>query len=307
MAGAGVPLGVVESGQVADEEDDVAGVDVGADGAVCSARVEKRRHRIADRAEAVRGDLPPHPHLDRGDHSALDPRVVHQPVEPAREGVERLVLGQQRRCRRAARLDEIAREIREGGGRALTCTTDVTDRQDLERLAGRALDEFGRLDVLVSDAGISKTGPVADLDVDGWSAMIDVNLRGVLHGIAAALPVFRRQGRGHLVTTVSTSGLKIVPAQAVYAGTKNAVRTLLEGLRQESTDGVLRTTSVSPGMVRTELADSIDNPRVREQIRRKVDEFAMEPAAVARAVAFAVEQPHEVEIGEITLRPTVQN
>jgi hypothetical protein len=111
----------------------------------------------------------------------------------------------------------------------------------------------------------------------------------VLHGIAAALPVFRRQGHGHLVTTVSTAGLKIVPTQAVYAATKNAVRTLMEGLRQESTDGVLRTTAVSPGFVRTELADSIDNPEVREQIRRSRDEFAIPPEAVARAIAFAIE------------------
>ena len=118
--------------------------------------------------------------------------------------------------------------------------------------------------------------------------------------------MFRRQGHGHLVTTVSTAGLKIVPTQAVYAATKNAVRTLLEGLRQESTDGVLRTTTVSPGFVRTELADSIDNPDVREQIRRSRDEFAISPDAVARAIAFAVEQPYDVEIGDITIRPAVQ-
>jgi NADP-dependent 3-hydroxy acid dehydrogenase YdfG len=209
-------------------------------------------------------------------------------------------------ARRTQRLDELAQDIRGRGGRAISCATDVARREDLERLVGRAVAEFGRLDVLVSNAGVSKIGPVADLDVDGWSAMIDVNLRGVLHGIAAALPVFHRQGHGHLVTTVSTSGLKIVPTQAVYAATKNAVRTLLEGLRQESTDGVLRTTAVSPGFVRTELADSIDNAHVREQIRRNMDEFAIAPEAVARAIAFAIEQPHDVEIGDITIRPTAQ-
>ena len=209
-------------------------------------------------------------------------------------------------ARRTDRLDELARDIRGAGGRAATCTVDVTRRADLERLVDRAVDEFGRLDVLVSNAGISKTGPMAELDVDGWSAMIDVNLRAVLYGIAAALPVFRRQGRGHLVTTVSTAGLKIVPTQAVYAGTKNAVRTLLEGLRQESTDGVLRTTSISPGFVRTELADSIDNAQVRDEIRRTMNEVAIPPEAVARAIAFAIEQPHDVEIGDITIRPTVQ-
>ena len=209
-------------------------------------------------------------------------------------------------ARRAGRLDKLEQEIRDHGGRAVTRATDVTRREDLERLVDAAVEEFGRLDVLVSNAGISKIGPMADLDVDGWSAMIDVNLRGVLHGIAAALPVFRRQGQGHLVTTVSTAGLKIVSTQAVYAATKNAVRTLLEGLRQESTDGVLRTTAVSPGFVRTELADSIDNLEAREQIRRSRDEFAIPPEAVARAIAFAIEQPDDVEIGDITIRPTVQ-
>ncbi|WP_405164091.1 SDR family oxidoreductase [Nocardia sp. NBC_01499] len=210
-------------------------------------------------------------------------------------------------ARRTERLDLLAASIREAGGRAITCATDVTRRADLERLVGTAVDEFGQLDVLVSNAGIAKTGPMSDLDVDGWSAMIDVNLRGVLYGVAAALPIFRRQGRGHLVTTISTAGLKIVPTQAVYAGTKNAVRTLLEGLRQESTDGVLRTTSVSPGFVRTELTDSIEDARVREQTRRTMDEFGIAPAAVARAIAFAIEQPDDVEIGDITIRPTVQN
>jgi NADP-dependent 3-hydroxy acid dehydrogenase YdfG len=209
-------------------------------------------------------------------------------------------------ARRTERLDQLVDGIRARGGRAASLSTDVSKREDLERLVGRAIEEFGRLDVLVSNAGISKIGPVSDLGVDGWSAMIDVNLRGVLHGIAAALPVFRRQGRGHFVTTVSTAGLKIVPTMAVYGATKNAVRTLLEGLRQESTDGVLRTTSISPGYVRTELADSIDDPQAREEIRKNMAEFALSPDAVARAVAFAIEQPHDVEIGDITIRPTVQ-
>jgi NADP-dependent 3-hydroxy acid dehydrogenase YdfG len=209
-------------------------------------------------------------------------------------------------ARRIERLEALARDIHERGGRAIACRVDVTQSEDLEGLIGRAVDEFGRLDVLVSNAGISKIGPMADLDVDGWSDMIDVNLRGVLYGIAAALPVFRRQGQGHLVTTVSTAGLKIVPTQAVYAATKNAVRTLLEGLRQESTDGVLRTTSISPGYVRTELDDSIEDPDIRAQIRQRIETFAIPPEAVARAIAFAIEQPHEVEIGDITIRPTIQ-
>jgi NADP-dependent 3-hydroxy acid dehydrogenase YdfG len=209
-------------------------------------------------------------------------------------------------ARRTERLDGLVEKIRARGGRAVGLSTDVTRREDLERLVGVATEEFGRLDVLVSNAGISKIGPVAELDVDGWSAMIDVNLRGVMYGIAAALPVFRRQGQGHLVTTVSTAGLKIVPTMAVYAATKNAVRTLLEGLRQESTDGVLRTTSISPGYVRTELADSIDDPQAREQIRANMAQFAIPPLAVARAIAFAIDQPHDVEIGDLTIRPAIQ-
>jgi NADP-dependent 3-hydroxy acid dehydrogenase YdfG len=209
-------------------------------------------------------------------------------------------------ARRTERLDLLANEIRDHGGQAVASATDVTVQADLERLVALAEDNFGRLDVLVSNAGISKIGPMTDLDVDAWSAMIDVNVRGVLHGIAAALPVFRKQGAGHFVTTVSTAGLRIAPTQAVYAATKNAVRTLLEGLRQESTDGVIRTTSVSPGYVRTELADSIDNAEIRDQIRRGMDEFAIAPEAVARAIAFAIEQPQDVEIGDITIRPTVQ-
>jgi NADP-dependent 3-hydroxy acid dehydrogenase YdfG len=209
-------------------------------------------------------------------------------------------------ARRVERLEDIAREIHDRGGSAVTCRTDVARREDLERLVGMATNDFGRLDVLVSNAGISKIGPMSDLDVDGWSEMIDVNLRGVLHGIAAALPVFRRQGRGHFVTTVSTAGLKIVPTMAVYAATKNAVRTVMEALRQESTDGAVRTTSISPGFVDTELDSSIDDAAMRERIRRNMSDFGLPPAAVARAVAFAIEQPDDVEIGEIVIRPTVQ-
>jgi NADP-dependent 3-hydroxy acid dehydrogenase YdfG len=210
-------------------------------------------------------------------------------------------------ARRTDRLEAVADDIRQGGGAVVTCETDVTRREDLVRLVDRAVAEFGRLDVLVNNAGISKIGPISDLDIDGWSAMIDVNLRGVLHGIAAAMPVFARQNRGHFVTTVSTAGLKIVPDMGVYAATKNAVRAVLEALRQESTDGVLRTTTISPGYVRTELDSSIDDAALREQIRDGMDTFGLVPEAVAEAVAFAIEQPHDVEIGDITIRPTVQN
>jgi NADP-dependent 3-hydroxy acid dehydrogenase YdfG len=209
-------------------------------------------------------------------------------------------------ARRTDRLGSLVARIRVEGGHAELLEVDVTRRADLERLVALAVNRFGRLDVLVSNAGVARTAPMADLDVDGWDAMIDVNLRGVLHGIAAALPVFRSQGRGHFVTTVSTSGIKIVPTQAVYAGTKNAVRTLLEALRQESTDGVLRTTSISPGYVRTELVDHIDDPGQREQAQNAMASLGISPDAVARAIAFAIEQPDDVEIGDMTIRPARQ-
>ena len=210
-------------------------------------------------------------------------------------------------ARRIDRLTALAERIRASGGRAEVLPMDVTLRADHERLVATALDRFDRLDVLVANAGIARIASLAELDVDDWDAMIDVNVRGVLYGIAAALPVFRRQGSGHFVTIVSTAGLKIVPTQAVYAGTKNAVRTVLEALRQESTDGVLRTTSISPGVVRTELTDYIEDPEAREQARHRLETLGIEPGAVARAVAFAIEQPDDVEIGDITVRPTRQN
>ncbi|ROS40146.1 SDR family oxidoreductase [Amycolatopsis thermoflava] len=209
-------------------------------------------------------------------------------------------------ARRGDRLASLVDRIRGDGGRAEMLEVDVTRRGDLAELVGLAVDRFGRLDVLVSNAGIASLAPVADLEVDAWDAMIDVNVRGVLYGIAAAMPVFRAQGRGHFVTTVSTSGLKIVPTQAVYAGTKNAVRTVLEALRQESTDGVVRTTAISPGYVRTELVDNVADPDQREAARRAMAEMGIAPEAVARAVAFAIEQPDDVEIGELVIRPVRQ-
>ncbi|GGX18163.1 SDR family oxidoreductase [Streptomyces lomondensis] len=195
----------------------------------------------------------------------------------------------------------------EEGSRAATCVVDVTKAEDLQRLVSTTIDQYGRLDVLVNNASIAPISPLADLDTEGWSAMIDVNLRGMLNGVAAALPVFREQGSGHLVSIVSVAGLYgVSPTMAVYAATKNAVRTVHEGLRTESTDGVVRTTAISPGYIRTDLADSMAEPHIREQTRQAMDAVGIPPSAVARTVAFAVEQPADVEIGEISVRPTVQ-
>ncbi|MFI8215835.1 SDR family oxidoreductase [Streptomyces sp. NPDC085932] len=210
-------------------------------------------------------------------------------------------------ARRSERVEAIAQDIREEGGRAVACVVDVTKAEDLKRLVATATDQYGRIDVLVNNAGIAPISPLADCDTEGWSAMIDVNLRGVLNGIAAALPVFREQGSGHLVSIVSVAGLNGASAtMAVYAATKNAVRTVHEGLRTESTDGVVRTTAISPGYIRTDLADSMTDPHLRELTRKSMDTVGIPPAAVARAVAFAIEQPGDVEIGEINVRPTAQ-
>lgn len=213
----------------------------------------------------------------------------------------RLVLG----ARRIDRLDALADQLSPAA--VSTVGIDVTRAEDLQRLVDTAVADFGRLDVLVSNAGISAIGPLEDGDVAGWGAMIDVNLRGVLNGIAAATPVFKTQGRGHFVTTVSTAGIKITPQMGVYAATKNAVRTVMEALRQESTDGVIRTTSISPGFVNTELDSSITDETLRAEIRSSMDSFGLDPDAVARAIAFVIEQPHGVEIGDLTIRPTAQN
>ncbi|MFJ6464035.1 SDR family oxidoreductase [Streptomyces sp. NPDC091387] len=214
----------------------------------------------------------------------------------------KVVLG----ARRPERLAALAARIEEAGGEAAWARTDVKKRADLTGLVALARERFGKLDVLVSNAGIGPISPLDDLRVEEWEEMIDVNLKGVLYGIAAALPVFREQGFGHFVNTVSTAGLRIVPLQAVYAGTKNAVRTISEGLRQEAGDS-LRVTVVSPGFVRTEFADSLSDPGIRAQVADRMEKIAIAPEAVARAIAFAVEQPDGVDVGDIVVRPTAQD
>jgi NADP-dependent 3-hydroxy acid dehydrogenase YdfG len=214
----------------------------------------------------------------------------------------RLVLG----ARRAPQLDAVAERVRAAGGEAVTAVTDVRRRGDLASLVGLARERFGRLDALVANAGVGLVAPLDALRVDEWDEMVDVNLRGVLHGLAAALPVFREQGSGHFVTVVSTAGLRITPEQVVYAATKNAVRTLCEGLRQEA-GPALRVTAVSPGFTATEFVAGIADDGVRERYTRVRDEIAMPPEAVARAVGFALEQPDGVDVGEIVVRPTAQS
>ncbi|MFD1536400.1 SDR family oxidoreductase [Nonomuraea guangzhouensis] len=212
----------------------------------------------------------------------------------------KVVLG----ARRTERLEALAARIEKAGGEAAWARTDVKRREDLAGLVGLARDRFGKIDVLISNAGIGLISPLDDLRVEDWEEMIDVNFKGVLYGIAAALPVFREQGFGHFVNILSTSGLRIVPLQSVYAGTKNAVRAVSEGLRQEAGDS-LRVTVVSPGIIKTDFAEQM-SPEVKAQIDDTMNKIAISPDAVARAVAFAIEQPDGVDVGDIVVRPTAQ-
>jgi NADP-dependent 3-hydroxy acid dehydrogenase YdfG len=213
----------------------------------------------------------------------------------------KIVLG----ARRADRLEKLANQIVAAGGEAVYAAVDVSRREDVAALVKLATNTFGRLDVLINNAGTMPISPLDDLRVDDWEAMIDINVKGVLHGIAAALPVFRAQKSGHIINTGSTATLKIVPTMAVYAASKSAVRAITEGLRQEA-GADLRVTLITPGMTSTEGAGAVTNPEVRANLQKSIDSMAMPPSAIARAIAFAIEQPDGIDVGEIVVRPTAQ-
>ena len=203
------------------------------------------------------------------------------------------------------RLQALAARITEAGGEAVHARTDVRRRDDLAALVRLACERYGRLDVFVSNAGVGPVSPLDDLRVEEWDEMIDVNVKGVLYGIAAALPVFRRQSFGHFVNIASTAGHKTVPNQAVYSGTKFAVRAISEGLRQEVGDK-LRVTVISPGFVRTNFVEAVANPETKAQLIQARDALAIPPDAIARAITFAIEQAADVDVSEIIVRPTAQ-
>jgi NADP-dependent 3-hydroxy acid dehydrogenase YdfG len=213
----------------------------------------------------------------------------------------KIVLG----ARRSEKLEALAQRIARAGGEAIYRVTDVKKRADLEALVALACDTYGKLDVLINNAGIGPISPMDELRVEDWEEMIDVNIKGPLYGIAAALPVFRRQGFGHVVNTLSTAGITIKPTMAVYAGTKNAMRTIAEGLRQEAGPH-LRVTNISPGFIRTNFADSMTSQAVKAGITKSMEEMAITPDAIGRAIAFAIEQPDDVDVGDIVIRPTAQ-
>ncbi|AME28147.1 SDR family oxidoreductase [Burkholderia sp. PAMC 26561] len=213
----------------------------------------------------------------------------------------KLVLG----SRRLNRLEAIATRIKNAGGDAIYAPIDVKRNADVSALVALACKRHGQLDVLVNNAGIGPISPLDDLRVEEWEEMIDINIKGVLYGIAAALPVFRKQGFGHFINIASTAGHKTVANQSVYSATKFAVRAISEGLRQEAGEH-LRVTIISPGFVQTEFVNAIADQHLRAQLVLARDRMAMPPEAIARSIAFAIEQPAGVDVGEIVVRPTAQ-
>ena len=214
----------------------------------------------------------------------------------ARKG-HRLVIG----ARRTERLEALAKQLNEEGGNVEFTSLDVTDLDDVRAFAGLALEKHGRIDVIVNNAGVMPLSPLEALKIDEWNQMIDVNIRGVLHGIAAALPVMKKQGSGQVINISSIGGHQVWPTCAVYSATKYAVIAISDGLRQENTD--IRVTVISPGVTTSELAHTITD----ESTAKAIDAFrevAIPADAIARAISFAIDQPGEVDVNEIIVRPT---
>jgi NADP-dependent 3-hydroxy acid dehydrogenase YdfG len=212
----------------------------------------------------------------------------------------RLVLG----ARRVERLRKLAGDLALDSNAAVE--TDVTRFADVQRLIDHAVEQHGRIDVIINNAGVMPHSPLDRLKVADWSWMIDVNIKGVLHGIAAALPHMQAQKSGQVINVSSVAGHKVRPGAAVYAATKGAVRTISEGLRQEVKPWNIRVTVISPGAVSTELADSITEPDAAAMFERYYAETAISASSFGRCVAFAIGQPEDVDINEILYRPTRQ-
>jgi NADP-dependent 3-hydroxy acid dehydrogenase YdfG len=213
-----------------------------------------------------------------------------------------IVLG----ARRQDRIKSLADELTAHGGNALAVTTDVTHRDQVKKLVDAAVQTYGRIDVMINNAGLMPQSLLEHLKIDEWDRMIDVNIKGVLYGIAAALPYMQKQKAGHIINVSSVAGHRVGPGTAVYAATKYAVRALSEGLRQEVKPYNIRTTVISPGAVATELPDSVTDPNAAARIHKFYADLAIPADSFARAVAFAMSQPDDVDINEILFRPTRQ-
>lgn len=203
-------------------------------------------------------------------------------------------------ARRTDRLEGLMSDIRSAGGTAHARKLDVTDRTDVLRFAQAARSMWGRVDIMVNNAGVMPLSPLASLKVEEWDRMIDVNIKGVLNGIAAVLTEMEAQGRGHIINMGSIGALAASPTAAIYCATKFAVRAISDGLRQETAS--VRVTCVHPGVVESELADTITD-RTAAEAMRTYRAIALQPSAIARAVRYAVEQPEDVDVSEIVVRP----
>ncbi len=209
-------------------------------------------------------------------------------------------------ARRVDRLKSLADELNRNGGKALAVPTDVTQYEQVKSLVDAAVQTYGRVDVMINNAGLMPHSPLERLKIDDWNRMIDVNLKGVLYGIAAALPYMKQQKSGHIINVSSVAGHKVRPGSAVYAATKTAVLVISEGLRQEVKPYNIRSTVISPGAIATELADSITETDIAENVRKFVQEIALPAESFARAVSFAMSQPEDMDVNEILFRPTRQ-
>lgn len=213
-----------------------------------------------------------------------------------------LVIG----ARRANRIEKLATDLIAKGANVIPVAIDVTRQADVQNLVDTAVKSFGRIDVLINNAGVMPLSPLENLQIEEWNYMIDVNVRGVLYGIAAALPYMKEQKFGHIITTASVAAHKVFPTAAVYSATKFAVHALMEGLRLETKPYNIRTTSVSPGAVVTELHQNISNEDIRAANQKYAKNFGISAESFARVVAFAIAQPFDVDVNEIIFRPTSQ-
>ncbi|MCU1645239.1 MAG: oxidoreductase [Nocardia sp.] len=208
-------------------------------------------------------------------------------------------------ARRTDRLEILAAQARATGGLLDGLALDVTSLDSVRAFVATAVERYGRVDVLINNAGVMPLSPISDLRIDEWEQMIDVNLRGTLYGIAAVLPIMQEQGGGHIVNVASVAGLRVDPTAAVYSATKFGVRALSEGLRQESRD--IRVTIVSPGFTHSELTDRGGSDEARSAARGATDQLAIPASAIAEAIGFAISQPATVDVNELVIRPTAQN
>jgi NADP-dependent 3-hydroxy acid dehydrogenase YdfG len=209
-------------------------------------------------------------------------------------------------ARRIERLQSLADELNNQGGKALAVETDVTDPNQVQRLVDEAVQTHGRVDVIINNAGLMPHSPPERRKIDDWNRMIDVNIKGVLYGIAAVIPYMKEQKSGHIINVSSVAGHKVRAGGVVYAATKHAVRVISEGLRQEVKPYNIRTTVISPGAVDTALPSSATEPDVAENLHKFYKEFAIPADSFAQTVAFGMSQPEEVDINEILFRPTRQ-